>query len=83
MNAKRSLELFFEEKDLEQRIFVVEHNELIHMVESDYLQDIIINHTPAAVQKKILEIIVKIDFCNGDVNDFLEHLARGYIKNNF
>lgn len=32
---------------------------------------------PANEKEKIKEIIVKIDFCNGDVMHFFRHLAKG------
>ncbi|MEC0259352.1 hypothetical protein [Paenibacillus lautus] len=83
MSAKRYLELFFEEKELEPRIFTVEHNETVHMIESALLQDLIINHTSASEQGQIRAILVKIDFYNGDVNHFLEHLAQGYVMSHF
>lgn len=53
------------------------------MVESDFLINVIVNSTPEHEQRKILEIIVAIDFKNGDVNHFLEHLGKGYVVNNF
>lgn len=34
-------------------------------------------------EKKIKDIIVRIDLKNGDINNFLEHLTRGYIQQNF
>lgn len=53
------------------------------MVECDFLIDVITNHTPDHEQKKILDIIFQIDFKNGDVHHFLEHLATGYVKTNY
>lgn len=83
MQAKQALKYFFEEKQLEHRTFAVEHNGTVHMIESDFLQDVIVNHTPAHEQEQIRAIIAQIDFRNGDVNHFLEHLAVSYVKNNF
>lgn len=83
MQAKQALKRFFEEKKLEHRTFVVEHNGILHMVESDFLQNMIVNHIPPYEQEEIWEIIAKIDFQNGDVNHFLEYLANGYVKTNF
>ena len=40
--------------------------------------EVVIEHiaiAPAHEQKKIANVIRKIDFANGDVNDFLKHLA--------
>lgn len=83
MSAKVALKRFFEEKEIEHRTFAVEHNGTVHMVESDFLQTIIIDHTPTGEQMQIRAIIAQIDFRNEDVNHFLEHLAQGYIKSNF
>lgn len=83
MSVKNKLKIFFEEKDLPHATFEVEHEGLRHYVESDVLQDVIVNHTPTHEQEKIYDIIVKIDFLNGDVNHFLKHLAEGYVKNNY
>lgn len=83
MSVKRYLQLFFEEKKLEHRTFLVNHNGAVHIVESDFLQDLIINHTPIAEQERIRDILVEIDLYNGDVNRLLEHLAEGYIMTRF
>lgn len=83
MEAKQALKNFFEEKVIEHRTFVVEHNGRLFMIESDFLQDVIINHAPPHEQEKIRGIIARIDFRNYDVNHFLEHLARCYVFNNF
>lgn len=48
------------------------------MIKYDFLIDVIIMS-----KKKILGIIVQIDFKNGDVHHFLEHLATGYVKTNY
>ncbi|MGO4699482.1 hypothetical protein AB4Z50_35195 [Paenibacillus sp. 2TAB26] len=81
--SKKKLKTFFDEKELEPRTFSISHNEKVHMVESDFLINLIVNSTPEHEQRKILEMIVAIDFKNGDVNHFLEHLAKGYVVNNF
>lgn len=83
MNAKEALKRFFEEKELEPRTFSVEHNGTVHLVECEILQNIIVNHTPPHEQEKIRAIIAQIDFRNGDINHFLEHLATAYVKTNF
>ncbi|WP_138753582.1 hypothetical protein [Paenibacillus sinopodophylli] len=81
--SRNKLKLFFEEKELEARTFSILHNDNVHMIESDFLIDVILNHTSVEEQRKILEAIVVIDFKNGDINHFLEHLAKGYVVNHF
>lgn len=75
MNAKASLKKFFEEKNLNPRIYQVSHKGTTHFVESEFLIDVIINRTPQGEQEQIRDMIVKIDFQNGDVHHFLQHLA--------
>ncbi|GMK47485.1 hypothetical protein PghCCS26_46150 [Paenibacillus glycanilyticus] len=83
MSAKRTLKVFFEEKQLKHKTYYVDHKKQVHMVESDFLINVIVNITPAHEQEKILETIRKIDFANGDVHHFLEHLAKGYVLTNY
>jgi len=52
------------------------------MIESDFLINVILNHTPSHEQDSIYATIVMIDFKNGDVNHFLEHLANAYVHMN-
>lgn len=60
MNAKEALRRFFEEKQLESRTFAVEHNGTVHMIESEFLQDVIVNHTPPHEQEQIRKIIARM-----------------------
>ena len=85
MRTKEYLERFFEETDKipEGYTFIVEHNKQTHMIDADFLIDVIINHTPNHEQKKIADIIRYIDFRNGNIMHFLEHLAKAYVMNNF
>ncbi|MGO4185416.1 hypothetical protein AB4Z17_30060 [Paenibacillus sp. TAF43_2] len=83
MSSAATLKRFFEEKDLEHRTYSIKHNGSVHMIEYDFLIDVITKHTPDHEQKKILGIIVQIDFKNGDIHHFLEQLATGYVKTNY
>jgi hypothetical protein len=83
MDAKEALKRFFEEKELEPRTFVVRHRDQLHLIDTNFLIDVIVNHTPRHEQEQIRAIIARIDFRNGDVNHFLEHLAKGYVHANF
>lgn len=76
------LKTYFKEKELEPRTFSVTHNGNVHMIESDFLINVIVNSILENEQRIILDFIVAIDFKNGDVNHFLEHLAKGYVENN-
>lgn len=45
--------------------------------------NIVLNIDSAAEQEKIRTIIALIDLKNGDVTDFLSHLAEAYIKTHY
>lgn len=82
MNFNKWLDTFLEEKQLAPQTWDIEHNGTLHMVESEHIIKVI-KVASKEEQAKIKNIIVAIDFKNGDVNHFLEHLANGYIKTNF
>ena len=73
---------FPEEKNLPFKSFDIEHCGESHIIDSDFIIDLIKNSSDDE-QASIKNTIVKIDFANGDVNHFFEHLANGYIKTNF
>jgi hypothetical protein len=83
MSTKVTLKKFFEEKGLDSRTYEVSRKDTTHFVESEFLIDVIVNHTPPVEQEKILDTIVKIDFQNGDVHHFLKHLATAYVQTNY
>lgn len=67
---------FFDEKDLDEVIFEVDSpNGTTNFISN---QNVIeqIKNAPESEQKEIKHILIKIDFNNGDVNHFLEHLAQ-------
>lgn len=76
------LQTFFKEKDLGYKLFEVEdQNGTVHLIDSETVIDIILNQTPREEQEQIGNVIRRIDFANGDVLHFLEHLAAGLVKN--
>lgn len=81
MNMKKWFNTFWEEKKIEGMI-QIEHKGILHVIESEFLKNVIIKAHPEE-QKQIKEILIKIDFKNGDVMKFLEYLARGYIYENY
>lgn len=76
------LDIFIEEKKPINKIFNIEHKGITHYIQSEQVIDLI-KIAPDNEQKAIKNILVKIDFCNGDINHFFEHLATGYIKTNY
>jgi hypothetical protein len=73
---------FIEEKDLPVVNWEIEHNDNVHFIDNYDVVEIICE-APFHEQKKVKEILVKLDFHNGDINHFLEHLAKGYIETNY
>lgn len=78
-----TLRKFFEEKKLENLMITIEHKDLMHVIETDVVIDLILNDASEKEQEGIWQMISKIDFANGDVQDYLQHLAKGYIGIDF
>ena len=38
---------------------------------------------PSTIQNKIKDTLVKLDYKNADINDYLKHLATGIVKSTF
>lgn len=72
-------ELFLEEKNLPYASWVIEDEDgLQHIIDNM----VVIEHikiAPKHEQSKIKDMIVKIDFHNGNVNHFFEHLAKALV----
>lgn len=83
MNIAKTLRVFFEEKDLPVVNWEIEHNGETHFISNEVVIDTILNATPDNELKEIHRIISMIDFKNGDINHFLEHLAHGLIANRY
>ena len=60
----------------------MEHNGDDHYIGTEAVIDII-RVCSDGEKEKIASTIREIDFANGDVHHFLEHLANGYIRTNF
>ena len=74
------LETFFEEKELPEVDWeLVDNAGVTHWLSND----VVIEHIGIASveeQNKIADVIRRIDFANGDVNNFLKHLAGALIN---
>lgn len=74
-------ETFLEEKNLpEESWFIVAANGVEHFISTD----VVIEHikfASASEQKTIKDVIVRIDFVNGNVNHFFKHLAQALADN--
>ena len=75
--AASYFDMFFKEKRLPYRVFEVTDSQGIsHIIPNEAVIEAI-KATTGREKAKIQETIRRIDFMNGDVNDYLEHLARG------
>ncbi len=81
-NSKKYLKAFFEEKDLPSVTWDIPSTEDgFNIISNDVVIEHIMN---ASVQEQdaIAGIVRKIDFANGDINHFLEHLANALVRKN-
>jgi len=74
------LKTFFAEKDLiEQNWTLTDEQGATHIIGSAVVLDHIAI-APLAEQEAIANVIRRIDYANGNVNDFLQHLAGALIN---
>jgi len=81
MIATKYIQNFFDEKDL----YFAEWELIDQTGTTNFISnEVVIENIKCAnvkEQNKIAEVLRKIDFVNGDVNDFLKHLAGALINN--
>ena len=74
------LTTFFAEKDVPERGFEIDTDDGFHIIPNV----VVLEHiaiTSKGEKDAIASVIRKIDFANGDVNDFLRHLAGAIAAN--
>lgn len=75
------LDTFIEEKGIDlKQVIEIKKEDNIHYFEIGNIVDNIKTTTPEE-QEEIKNVIVKIDFYNGDVIDYFKHLAQALAKN--
>lgn len=75
------LDTFIEEKGIDlKQVIEIKTEDNIHYFEIENIVDNI-KHTTPEEQEEIKNVIVKIDFHNGDVIDYFKHLAQALAKN--
>ena len=71
---------FFNEKNLDFRYYSVESaNGTTNLIHSSNVIEAI-KHTKGQEAVKIKDMLIKIDFFNGDVHNYLQHLAQALAK---
>jgi len=73
------LDTFIKEKEVELEVLRVKYEDTVHFVDLDVLIEFI-NQLDDESQGKIKDTLVRIDFLNGDVLHFLNHLAEGMVN---
>jgi hypothetical protein len=74
---------FFEEKDLAEQEWEIVHKGQTHFIGTEFVKELLVKSTPERELVQVRDMLVKIDFVNGDVNHFLKHLAESYIKTRY
>ena len=85
MNFIEWFEMFIEEKNLENVVYMTKFEldeedmgiDVIHIDTEMIIETI--KKTSQEQQKQIQEILIKIDFMNGDIHHFFNHLANGLL----
>lgn len=71
-----SLTTFFKEKDFENRVYAFEFNGMHHTITTDVVIAAI-HKTEGVQRERIINILQRLDFNNGDFHDFFKACARG------
>lgn len=80
---ERWIRLFFEEKGIDlHHMITVEHEGNTHILSLDFIIEACIVASKQE-QRQIKDTIVKIDFMNGNVLHFMDHLANAYVRTNY
>ena len=73
-------QIFLDEKNLPYASWEIQDETgTTNFIDNDVVIETIKN-TSTTEQSKIKDILVKIDFHNGDVNHFFRHLAKGLVS---
>ena len=71
-----SLTTFFKEKDFENRVYAFEFNGMHHTITTDVVIEAI-KKSQGTERQRIIAILQKLDFMNGDFHHFFQHCAKG------
>jgi hypothetical protein len=83
MKFEKWLDTFVEEREFDTEEIIFEGEDklgTLHIIDLGYLVEVI--KTATQLEKsKIKDMIVKLDFLNGDIKHFFQYLAKGYVEN--
>jgi len=73
------IDRFLEEKNIDRyELFTIEKNGNKHIFEIGHIVDSI-KVTSSEEQEEIKKSLIKIDFVNGDIRDYIKHLANALV----
>jgi hypothetical protein len=76
----KKMQVFFKEKDLPFVQWELEdHKGNFHIISNEVVIEAL-QTAPEKEQKRIYKKIVRLDFVNADINDYLKHLAGALIN---
>jgi len=75
-----NLDRFFQEKDILEEIYEVEHEGKLHIIPTTTVIDAI-HRSSGEERRQLKNFILRIDLINGDFHHFLRHLAHGLAAN--
>ena len=79
-NFNTWIDRFLKEKEIDKyEMFTIERNGTKHIFEIGHVVDTM-KITSKQEQNAIKDMLVKIDFLNGDVRDYIKHLANALIN---
>lgn len=70
---------FFDEKDLPYAMFEIEMDDGLHLIDTDAVIALIKAARPDE-QKLIRSSLVKLDFINANINQYLRFLAKCFLR---
>ena len=74
------LENFFNEKEIPFESWEIKKDGTTHFIDNEVVIESI-KKTIGKEQQTVCDTLRKIDFHNGDVNHYLNHLAKGLVNN--
>jgi hypothetical protein len=82
MDMNLYLEMFFEEKEIHNELYEIDHDGVMHFIDTETIITMI-KRCGDEEKRKIVDILEEIDYKNGDIQHFLKHLAIGFVKMNY
>ena len=76
---KTFVRIMLEEKGLMEKDFEVNDFEYYHIIEMETLV-LFIESLPKEMYNQVKNMLSMIDFKNGNIMHYMEHLAKGYVK---